>query len=388
MRRFQHTEWAAQTAAGGIGGVILADVKRRIVGGEFAPDGRLPTRAALVQAYKTTPVTMQRVFDRLAADGFIRANGREGSFVKSDSPHLVSYGLIFPGRDRPGNPWPLFWRRLRDEAERVAAARGLKLVVSYGNETHRDVRAYRALTEAVRSHKFAGLLFASPPFYLEGSPLLDVPGIPRVALAPTDYPQVHTVELRGDMFGTLAGMLAKTGKRRLALLVTPELEENARVFAAGAGKERGGAKMCFEIRPHWIALAPYRFPGVIKSSATLLMRLPPEDRPDAILVGDDNLCDTVAAAVREAGLRVPEDVAIASHTNFPLAKKDAAPILRAGWDVRAALSACLDALEKQRNGLTLPRVTEVGIIIDETGLSSIHQQTTQRKRCTSQRSQT
>jgi len=352
MGTIKNTARSGAAAAGGIGGVILADLRRRIAEGEFDSDGKIPTRASLVKHYKTTPVTMQRVFDKLAADGFIRANGREGSFVKNDSPHLVSYGLIFHYRDTPGNPWSLFWRRLHGEAQSVAAARGLKLVVSFGNETHQDVREYRALVEAVRSYKFAGLLFASNPIFLEGSPLLEVPGIPRVALVhKSPFPQVHAVSLGGDLFGTLAGMIAKTGKRRLALFVTPEMEEIARKFAARA---RG-----FEIRPHWIVIAPYKNPSVVRSSATLLTRLPPGDQPDAIIIGDDNLCDTVLSVVRAAGLRVPEDVVVASHTNFPLAERDSVPILRAGYDARAMLSACLDALEKQRAGVKLPTRTVI-----------------------------
>ena len=358
MGTIRNTAKAAGTAASDISGAILADLRKRIGGGEFDPDGRIPTRAALVKHYKTTPVTMQRVFDKLAADGFIRANGREGSFVKKDSPHLVSYGLIFPYRDTPGNPWPIFWRRLHGGARSVAAERGLKLVVSFGNETHQDVREYRALVEAVRSYKFAGLLFASNPAYLEGSPLLEVPGIPRVALVHKSlFPQVHAVSLGGDLFGTLAGMLAKTDKRKLAVVVTPELEKIARMFAAENNRVRG--KNSFEIRPHWILPVPYRFPSVVRIVATLLTRLPPGDRPDAVIVGDDNLCDTVVSVVRAAGLRVPGDIVVASHTNFPLAEPDVVPVLRAGYDARAALSACLDALEKQRAGVKLPPRTVI-----------------------------
>lgn len=338
-----------------IGGRILADLKRRIIEGEFQPGSRLPSRLSLLNAYRTTPVTMQRVVDRLVRDGFVCTVGRAGTFVSARPPHLTAYGLVFPYRDQPRQPWPLFWKLLHSEAGVVAAERNLELTVSLGNETHEDVEGYKTLLENVRSRRFAGLIFASRPMYLKGSPLLEEPGVPRVALmARPEFPQVHAVTLQGALFPILAHKLRTTGHKRLALIVPPEMERYAEEFLAS--KDHG-----FETRPHWLVLSPYGFPNVAWRALRLLMRLPKADRPDALLVGDDNLCDVTVRAVLEAGLRIPEDIAVASHTNSPRKEKDAVPVLRAGYDVRKMLSTCIDLLNRQRAGESLPPSTEIPI---------------------------
>jgi len=340
-----------------IGGRILTDLKRRIIVGEFQPGTRLPSRLSLTETYRTTPVTMQRVMDRLADDGFICTVGRTGTFVSERPPHLTTYGLVFPYRDKSRLPWPLFWKRLHDEAATVAAERNLELTVSFGNETHEDVAAYGALLDNVRSMRFAGLIFASRPLYLQGSPLLEEPGIPRVALmARPEHPNVHAVTLQGSLFlfGTLARKMRASGLRRLGLVVSPELEAPAEAFAASGSHG-------FEIRPHWLVLSPYGFPVVARRAVELLMRLPVEDRPDALLVGDDNLCDATVEAVLNAGLSIPGDIVVASHTNFPRREADAVPILRAGYDVRTVLATCIDVLNRQRSGESLPPFTEIPV---------------------------
>jgi DNA-binding LacI/PurR family transcriptional regulator len=256
------------TAAANIGSRILGDLKRRIIAGEFAPGARLPPRLDLTDEYRTTPVTMQRVVDRLVEDGFVCTVGRTGTFVSRRPPHLTVYGLVFPYRDRPHMPWPLFWKLLRSEAATVAAERNLELTVSLGNETHEDVEAYEALLGNVRSRRFAGLVFASRPMYLRGSPLLEEPGIPRVALmAQAELPGVHAVTLQGPLFPLLARKLRETGRRRLGLVVSPELEALAETFA------KSGEHGC-EFRPHWLVLSPYGFPGVARRAVEVLMRLP------------------------------------------------------------------------------------------------------------------
>ena len=96
-----------------IGQRILREMRQRIVDGVYRPSDRLPTRAELVGEFATTPVTVQRVFDVLASDGFIVAQGRRGTFVCDRPPHLTHYGLVFPYRDRPERPWPRFWSACR-----------------------------------------------------------------------------------------------------------------------------------------------------------------------------------------------------------------------------------------------------------------------------------
>ncbi len=336
---------------------LLGDLKKRIVDGEFAPGCRLPTRTALISAYGTTPVTLQRVCDRLVREGFLVARGRQGTFVSDRPPHLTVYGLVFPYHNRPERPWPRFWTALAAEARNVAAASGRTLVFSYGNETHQDLEAYRQLEENVHSHRLVGLVFASPPHYLRGSAVLEAPGIPRVALmARAIIPGVSTIRLTGSLMGELVRRLRQAGCRRVALFTVQEQAADAQRLLAEAG---------FRVPPHWVYQTNYTVTHSARQVANLLMRAGPRTtRPDGILITDDNLTDPTLAGLADAGVRVPRAVTVVAHCNFP-APPPSVPVVRMGYDTRRVLAACLDSLEAQRLGAASGGVTEIPFTTEE-----------------------
>lgn len=336
---------------------LLNDLKQRIVAGEFVPGSRLPTRADLIGAYGTTPVTLQRVCDRLVREGFLVAHGRRGTFVSDRPPHLTVYALVFPYHSSPTRPWPRFWTALAAEARSVALASGRTLVFSYGNETHQDLAAYRELEENVRSHRLVGLIFASPPHYLSGSSVLEAPGIPRVALmARAAIPGVSTIRLTGSLMGELVRRLRQAGCRRVALFTVQEQAADAQRLLGEAG---------FRVPAHWVYQTNYTVTQSARQVAYLLMKNGPRTtRPDGILITDDNLTEPTLAGLADAGVRVPRDLTVVTHCNFP-APPPSLPIVRLGYDTRRVLAACLDSLEAQRLGGASGRVTEIPFTSEE-----------------------
>jgi len=339
---------------------MVGELRARIVRGLYPPGGRLPPRVDLEREFGAGPVTVQRVFDRLIRDGFVVAQGRRGTFVSERPPHLFRYALVFPYRDGGTHPWPQFWRALAAEAATAARADGHELVFSYGNETHEDMEAYQALITEVSEIRVAGLLFASEPFYLYGSPLLTTPGVPRVALMATaSIPGVKAVSLSGDLLQTMVARLAAAGRRRIAVIVDPAMEK----IAEAALRDEG-----IQVPPGWIQLVQHAQPQGAWRSTQLLMSLPPRSRPDGLVVADDNLVEQASEGLVAAGVRVPRDVMVAVHCNFPHPTRCAVPALRVGYDVRALLRACLDVLARQRQGQKVPDVTRVPLV--DTGTES------------------
>ena len=104
---------------------LLDVIRTQIVSGKFSPGSRLPTRAALVKRYRTTPVTVQRVFDTLAKEGFIVARGRAGTFVAEQPPHLANYVLFFPTSSVSASvPKSYLWQAMISEGKKLAKKRG------------------------------------------------------------------------------------------------------------------------------------------------------------------------------------------------------------------------------------------------------------------------
>src|SRR5690349_14502707 len=74
---------------------IVGALRRDLIDGRYAPGSRLPTRAALIDRFDASAMTVQHAVDRLKRDGFVVARGRLGTFVADFPPHLHRYGLIF-----------------------------------------------------------------------------------------------------------------------------------------------------------------------------------------------------------------------------------------------------------------------------------------------------
>src|SRR3954470_1727515 len=102
---------------GALQGTIIAHLRDSIVrAGARAPGTRLATRVEMARQYRTTVVTVQRALDHLAADGFVRANGRSGTHVTPHPPHLSHYGIVFSYRPNEPESWSGFSRAMRDAA--------------------------------------------------------------------------------------------------------------------------------------------------------------------------------------------------------------------------------------------------------------------------------
>src|SRR5260370_34869465 len=60
----------------------IADaIRQRIVNGDFGTAGRLPSLRLLSEGYGTTHATMNKVIQRLQAEGMLTSLGRAGVFV-------------------------------------------------------------------------------------------------------------------------------------------------------------------------------------------------------------------------------------------------------------------------------------------------------------------
>src|SRR5260221_9971855 len=67
---------------------IINDFRQRILNGEFGTAGRLPSLRMLAEQFDTTHETMNKVIQRLQAEGLLFSEGRAGVFVNSVQKHI------------------------------------------------------------------------------------------------------------------------------------------------------------------------------------------------------------------------------------------------------------------------------------------------------------
>ena len=351
---------------------LLAYLRGLILSGKLPPGAKLPSHEELERRFHATSATVQESLNTLHRAGFVEMQHRRGTFVTAYPPHRCHYALAFPRKlEEVGTQ---FYTALRKEGLRLQGAK-CRISVFHEIEEHVDVEDYQRLLGFVEAHALAGLIFATNPYYLrlEGSPLVTEPDLPRVAIQKTDagitYPTVYP---DGHAFLPKAlDYLAARGHRRVALLGGINNVDDA--FCQGAAA-RG-----LIARPYWIQSIPVEKPDCARHVMHLLMHAGKDERPDALIISDDNLVESATAGLVDAGVRVPQDLEVIAHTNFPWPTPSAVSVKRLGYDVRQLISLCLERLAQQRRGEIPPMHTAVPPIFEEEFQQSLSVSVTEKE---------
>jgi DNA-binding LacI/PurR family transcriptional regulator/DNA-binding transcriptional regulator YhcF (GntR family) len=330
-------------------------VRKKIVAGEWPPGSRLRTRAQLHKEFGVSIVTLQHAFDQLAEEGFVEARGRSGTFVADNPPHVSQFALAIPfDPEADGDRWSNFWDALINEARALEEDYPYAILPYYGVGKHPEAKDYRMLVEEVEAHRIAGIIFATAPHLVTGTPLTDEPGIPHAAImsAPS-WAAVAAVDPDvGSFYRSALDHLAAAGRRRIAVVAPNRLpveEDLLRDWLA----ERG-----LKTRRHWLQMpSPWLEEGARRCAHLLMSNR--ADRPDGLIIADDNLVPAVTRGVSDAGVRVPEEVEVVAHTNFPWSTEAAVPVSRVGFDVRRVLKERVERILEQRRGEMPPALTTI-----------------------------
>lgn len=337
---------------------IVRHLRSLVVDGGLKPGERVPTRSDIEAQFGVSTMTVQRAFERVIAEGFLTVAGNSGTVVSASAPHLHRFVLSFPGR--PGDDrWVRFWAMLANEAQNWGQGTSSRVEVACGIDPAIGAVEVAQLSAEVGDHRVAGIVFGSDPWTVIGTPLLEVPGIPRVAFsALTGNTSVPGISLGADgklFYARAIERLASRGKRRIALITVPGLATPALLdiwrgllAAHGIAYDQGLIQVTEQKHAPWAA-----------HLALALFRGPAEQRPDALVIADDNLVDHVCAGLNQLGLRVPTDLEVVAHANFPLAAPANLPVTRLGYDVPQAFALAMDLLARQRRGEAVPSVTVV-----------------------------
>ncbi len=342
---------------------IVTTLKRRIVRGALHPGDRLPDRRTLVRTFGASPGSVQTALQRLIDEGFVTVGARKhGTFVATRPPHLHHYKLLFPyAPEYPGE----FWRVLREQAAAMSAATPREFSFFYGQGGHRDVESYQELVEDVRAERVAGLIFASGAAEFKGTPILDQPGIARVAIADTyelpGIPKLH-VDLASFLAAALDVLVAR-GRRRIAVLFGSSPNDinsqAASDFAAGMAA-RGLA-----VNPVWTQFVDVWSPLSARRCLHLMLSRPARQRPDGLILADDNFVPSATAGIRDAAVRVPADLSVVALANFPVGITSAVPVIRIGFDARSILDTLARWVDLLRAGQHPPASRRVGAVSED-----------------------
>jgi DNA-binding LacI/PurR family transcriptional regulator len=334
---------------------VLAQLRRRIVTGDYQPGQRLPTRRELEDQFHVSRVTVQAALDRLAEDGFVLADGRRGTFVHQYPPHRCRYALVLPTAPNAFG-WSHYLTALLNEAQRYRDD-AHRQIFPFHRESTDPRRSLAQLDADILADRLAGIIFAPTWDSFPNSPMHQRPALPRVAI--NCGPAQHVVTPHTASLAQLAvPHLVARGRRRFAVLA---YQSDATHVAAEFAPLLNAHGLAFERR--W-----FQATGTGSAAHCLELMFHPSqgDRPDGLFILDDNLVPEATAGLAALKLKIPAELEVLAHTNFPWPTASAVPVTRLGFDVRRILETAIQIIDRRRRGEPVAPVTAVPATWDPT----------------------
>jgi len=303
-------------------------------------------------------VTVQKALARLIQEEFLVSRNQQGTFVTDHPPHLSHYAVLMPYA--PSRTWSQYWQAVYEEARNIEHGDGLRRVeIFHGFPEISDLAGYQRLVELVENERLAGLIFALNPRSIKGTPLIDKPGLPRVAITdsvpPCRFPVVAE-DLQSFLYKSLE-YLSGRGRRRLAFLCSGHVRQWDTIadILPGYG-------MC--TKPYWMQTVAFAAAPYAQECVHLLMHPGQDERPDALVVCDDNLLEPATKGLLDAGICVPDEMDVVAMANFPHPTNAVVPVKRLGFSMGDIVRLCVASIDAQRRGETPPPVTFVPAVFD------------------------
>lgn len=327
---------------------ILRDLRDRMADGRWACGSRLPTQNELAAEFGVTKVTINAAMRTLADSGFVAA-GPQGSYVAARLPAEHTFGVVFP-RCSEELKVNAFWTALHVAATATAYRPAGSTLRPYYVEEFRPLREspdYARLQTDVELRCLRGLIFTAPPTMLEGTPVLEAEdlGYAGVFAPGRQWPQFSGLRLRTERFASKAlDYLVLRHRRRVAnLLVSTTTTLQTSQLAADM-QARG-----MPFNEPWQQAMDINSRAVqwARNAVHLLFHAGQTERPDALIIWDDNLVAAATAGLVAAGVRVPDDVLVVAHCNYPVPTPAAVETVRLGYDACEVINVCLGQINRR-----------------------------------------
>jgi LacI family transcriptional regulator len=300
----------------------------------------------VAKAAGVSPATVSRVLNNSAGVGEAlrkRVLGAVERLQYRPNPHARALlsgrshtaGLLVAEVDGP------FYGPLYRGLERVLSEHRLHLIMASGRRRH------EVEWEVVNSLLGRGLdlLFLWPEALSQEELRWAAAQGPKVVILGQEVPGLPCVALDHAHGGYLATRyLLQAGHLRIAHVAGPQGMQDA--VSRLAGYQRALAERGLEVDPELVAYGNFRESGGYRAARELLSR----GRPfSALFAANDQMAIGVAAALEEAGLRVPQDVSLMGYDDIIMARY-----------VRPALTTIRQPLEEVGKAAALRALQALG----------------------------
>jgi len=328
---------------------IAADIRARVAQGVLRRGQQLPSYDELLETYGVSRGTLHQALTALKKDGLIRSRGRGGLFVSDQPPHLKHFALALPRPENvPPDEWPpsRFYEALRRSSYLLEQAGRARFTVYHGVNGRANTPGYRRLVDDLQHRRLAGVVYAMPQFEIDRTLLEQFTDTPRLFLMSASK-RPDDLMLWADPIDALPlclQTLASRGRRRVAFIVQGRVLSSA-MQSMNTTLDELLDEHDLTTEPYWIQRTHTGFADAARDIAHLLCAVNPKKRPDALIITDDNLVEPAVRGLHDAGMRIPNDISVFAHANFPAPPEPDAEVTFVGFDLHKMLGTCLDRLE-------------------------------------------
>ncbi len=339
---------------------IVRRLVKDIMAGAYSETGKLPSEAALSDAFGVSRMTLRGALDELRRQGLIEKRNGSGSFLtKRGCRRSGLIGLVIPDYESYE-----FFSEIKKETERLAARLGYRVALVFSNEQKHEslVRDIRRKVRELAVGRAEGAIFR--PFVSEKmsatnkeiASIFKHAEIPVVLIdsdiiMPPNRSSCDLVAVNNVNAGRLiADHLHDCGYRRIAFLM-----ERGKPFANANWSNRlfglAGELALLECEE---GVRKLNFsPDDARELGRLLRS---RSRPEAVVCGNDEQAVRLAETLARLGKRVPDDIAVVGFDDIAAARLANPPLTTISQPVRKlAATAFKTLLARIRNPESEPR---------------------------------
>lgn len=342
-------------------------IRQQLVSGHIEPGEKLPTYDVLERQYKVSRATLRQVINTLKQEGLIHTAGRSGMFAAQAPSYTNRIGVAFPTVD---HAIPRFWSTINLAQINLQMEHPIQISVYNNVNGQTQSQSYRQLMEDMANQKLTGLfLISGDDFMRHSRAILEDQSTPKLVLchAPTGN-WIHDLELdMGNWHRRAMSYLAQKGCKRIGLM------RHRGVTCVDFARERAH-ELGLELRDEDVLTINCHEPQPAQQMIRLLMKQPASERPDGLVIADDNFVEYVCAGLVESGVSVGTDVHVVAHCNWPWPSPKMLPIQRLGFHANHMFYFGIRALNQMRQGhkpssryLNIPALFENEAVPEEMG---------------------
>ncbi|MBC8400373.1 MAG: GntR family transcriptional regulator [Candidatus Marinimicrobia bacterium] len=329
---------------------IVLDIKSQITSGMLREGDQLDTQVNLALHYNVSLITIKKALSKLVNDGLLLSRMGKGTFVtkfnkRIDYSESITIGLVLRDLDEP------FFSKIVKSVEQQATELGYNILLksTLNSAENSESQIYQFQKLGVK-----GLIIASMAHIYIPTPAINMlhdENFPYVMVSYVDDPRIFFVGTNHEMGGFIATeYLIKLGYEAISYVngekgnIVGNLRQN--------GYERALRKYGKTVNPDIIfRLSVGGFENDYNSGYIIGKQFAENsNRPQAVFLYDDLTALGFQRAILDAGLKVPEDVAIVGFDGIQMGETAPVPLTTILQPTDKIGHAAIDIITNQMSG--------------------------------------